>query len=128
MSYIFYLLFLLSCAGCGAKKSIRHEKFQNQEMIARYSDLPDAPFQVKLQSIVVNPEDHDQVQMFYTTTTPIQELAYFYQQQMERCGWDLLDESHVQDWLLNYIKPTKVCSILITGNKLTLYLGNKKGA
>ena len=128
MSYIFYLLFLLLCAGCGTKKAVRYENFQNQEMIARYSDLPDAPFQLKLQSIVVNPEDHDQVQMFYTTAMPISELAYFYQQQMERCGWDLLDESHVQDWFLNYVKPTQVCSIVITENKLTMYLGNKKGA
>ena len=128
MHYILYLLFLLLCAGCGAKKPVRHEKFQNQEMIARYADLPDAPFQVKLQSIVAHPEEHDQVQMVYTTTMPVSELAYFYQQQMERCGWDLLNESHVKDWLLNYTKPTQVCSILITENRLTIYLGNKKGA
>ena len=128
MSYIFYLLFLLSCVGCGMKKPAHHESFQNQEMIARYSDLPDAPFQVKLQSIVVNPDNQDQVQMFYTTTMPIQELAYFYQQQMERCGWDLLAESHVNNWLLNYVKPACLCSIIISENKLVIYLSDKKGA
>lgn len=127
MNYIFYLSLLL-CAGCAIQKPIHQNNFQNKEIIAKYADLPDVPFQAKLHSIAMNPDDQDQVQMLYTTTIPVEELAGFYQQQMERCGWELFAESHAQDWLLHYIKPQQICSILIAENKLTIYLGNKKGA
>ena len=127
MNYIFYLC-LLVCAGCALKVPVRQDTFQNKEIIAKYADLPDVPFQAKLQSIAINPDDHHQIQMLYSTMMSVQELADFYQQQMERCGWELLAESHAQDWLLHYVKPQQVCSILISDNKLTIYLGNKKGA
>ena len=127
MSYIFYIFFLLVCAGCGIKKPIHHENFQDVEILAKYADLPDTPLQVKLQSIVTIPDQYDQVQMFYTTMMPVDELVDFYKQQMERCGWELLAESNARDWLLQYVKPTQVCSILISDNKLTIYV-TKKGA
>jgi len=127
MSYVFYLFFLLLCAGCGIKKTVHHENFYEKELIAKYADLPDAPFQVKLESIAISPDQYDQIQMFYSTIMPVQELVDFYQQQMERSGWELLAESHVQDRLLQYVKPAQVCSIVISGNKLTVYLC-KKGA
>lgn len=127
MNYKFYL-FVLFCTGCALKVPVRHENFEYKEIIAKYVDLPDVPFQARLQAITINPDNQDQVQMIYTTTMPMEELAGFYQQQMERCGWELLAESHAQDWLLHYIKPQQVCSVLISENRLTIYLGNKKGA
>lgn len=127
MGYIFYLFFFMLCAGCGIKKPVYIENFQQKEILAKYSDLPDTPFLVTLQSIETVPDEHDQVQLFYTTMMPSQELADFYRQQMERCGWELLAESHAQDRLLYYTKPTQICSILISENKLTIYLC-KKGA
>lgn len=127
MSYIFYILFLFLCSGCGIKKQIQHDNFHEKELIAKYADLPDAPFQVKLESIAISPDQHDQIQMFYSTMMPAQELVDFYQQQMERSGWELLAESYAQDRLLQYVKPAQVCSILISSNKLTVYL-SKRGA
>src|SRR3989339_1055221 len=100
MSYVFYFFFLLLCAGCGIKKTVHHENFYEKELIAKYADLPDAPFQVKLESIAISPDQYDQIQMFYLTMMPAQELVDFYHQQMERCGWELLAESHAQDRLL----------------------------
>lgn len=127
MNYIFYVCFLLFFVGCGIKKPVLIDNFQEREILAKYADLPDAPFQVKLQSIETLPDEHNHVQLFYTTMMPVDELVDFYRQQMERCGWELLAESHVQDRLLYYIKPTQICSILISEHKLTIYLC-KKGA
>jgi len=123
--YSFIFLFV---AGCGLKKPILHDTFQNKEIIAKYADLPDVPFAVKLQSISMGLDDQCQIQMFYTTKMTIHELIEFYQQQMERNGWDLLAKSHAQDCLLQYVKPMQICSILISDNKLAIYLGDKKGA
>jgi len=105
-------LFFLLLTGCGTKKIIKVDSFKNQEMIAKYADLPDVPFQVKLQSITVNSEKQDQVQMLYTTTMLEQDLVDFYEQQMERCGWELFAEIHADDWVLHYIKPMQLCSII----------------
>lgn len=130
MNYLISFLLCLLCSGCGVKQQpiIRHEKFQEKEIIAKYAELPDTPFQVVLDSIATIPYESDQIQMFYTTTMKNQELIDFYQQQMERLGWDLLAESHAQDCLLHYVKPTQICSILISQQRLHIYLSNKKGA
>jgi predicted phosphoadenosine phosphosulfate sulfurtransferase len=124
-----FAMLLPIISGCGMQKKIKStDVLQQQEIIAKFADLPDAPFQVQLQKIAVSSEDHDQLQVFYTVTMPAQELIAFYQQQMERLGWELLAESTTQDWLMHYVKPHQVCSILISQNHLSIYICNKKGA
>ena len=116
-------------AGCGIQKKIKHPEYlQQQEIIAKYADLPDAPFQAQLKKIATSQEVHEEVQLFYTFTMSVDDLLAFYQQQMERLGWELLAESKAQDYLLHYVKPSQVCTILITDNQLSLYICNKKGA
>ena len=125
-----FLWFLPLFAGCGMQKRIKPtaDFLEQQEIIAKFADLPDAPFQVKLQKIAVSSENHDQLQAFYTSTMPQNDLMAFYQQQMERLGWDLFAESTTQDWLMHYSKPQQFCSILIHQNCLSIYICNKKGA
>lgn len=127
---LLYFVFILPViAGCGISKKLKLVDFlQQQEIIAKFADLPDAPFQTKLQQISKLDESYDQLQVFYTFTMPRHDLISFYQQQMERLGWELFAESNVQDCLMHYSKPQQLCSILITENNLTIYVCNKKGA
>lgn len=124
------LIFLLPIiAGCAIKKSIKPTEFlQQQEIIAKYADLPDAPFQLQLQKIAVSEKAHEQVQLFYTFAGPVEDLVSFYEQQMERLGWDLFARSDVQDYLLHFNKPDLLCSVLISQDHLSIYMSNKKGA
>ena len=120
---------LLIVAGCAVhKKSHLSISRDYQEMIAKFSDLPDAPFQAKLETIICSSTDHNQVQIFYTCPMSRFDLLLFYEQQMERLGWQLYAQSEVQDCLLHYNKPDRICSILLTGDKLIIYLGTIKGA
>ena len=116
-------------AGCGMQQKLKHPEYlQQQEIIAKYADLPDAPFQAQLKKIATSQQAHEEVQLFYTFTMSVDDLLAFYQQQMERLGWELLAESKAQNYLLHYVKPSQVCSVLIAENQLSLYICNKKGA
>jgi len=121
---------LFIIAGCGIKKQAKlQDLFNQQEILAKFSDLPDAPFQLTLQKLVVSPENHDQLQIFYSTNVMLhQDLIAFYQQQMERLGWELLGQSDLQDNLMHYSKPAQLCSILIAENRVSIYICHKKGA
>lgn len=124
LSIVIYCLFLLM--GCSLKKK-NHQSpilYEHQEIIARCSDLPDTPFQVKLKNIVVAPENYDQMQIFYTTTLCVQDIILYYEQQMERLGWQLLVQSNLQDVFLCYTKPKKFCSILIFDGSFRVYVGS----
>ncbi|MBP6869523.1 hypothetical protein KBC04_01440 [Candidatus Babeliales bacterium] len=117
--------------GCGMKQQlVKKENIEQQqeEIIARCSDMPDVPFQVQLKNIVVLPEDHNDMQLFYTTTLSQQDFVTFYEQQMERLGWQLSAESKIQDCCLYYTKPQRFCLIVIVGNSFSMYIGTKKGA
>lgn len=122
-------LLLSLLAGCGMQQKVKHSQYlANQEMIAKFADLPDAPFQAQLQKIAGSLDNHDQLQVFYTYTMPQHDLIVFYQQQMERLGWELFAESTTQDWLMHFSKPAQFCSILITQNQLSMYVSTRKGA
>ncbi len=128
---VYYSVLLLIAAGCGMQKKVKvksPELLEQQEIIAKFADLPDAPFQVRLQKIAISPEDHNQLQAFYTVAMPQSDLIAFYQQQMERLGWELFAESTTQDCLMHYVKPQQLCSVLISGNRLSIYVCNRKGA
>lgn len=122
---------IMIAAGCGIQKKVKTkspELLEQQEIIAKFADLPDTPFQVRLQKIAVSPEDHSQLQAFYTVSMPQADLISFYRQQMERLGWELFAESATQDCLMHYVKPHQLCSILISSNRLSMYVCNRKGA
>ena len=127
---LMYLSLLLSLlAGCGVQKKVKHSQYlANQEMIAKFADLPDAPFQAQLQKIAGSLDNHDQLQVFYTYTMPRHDLIVFYQQQMERLGWELFAESTMRDSLMHFSKPQQFCSILITQDQLSIYVCHRKGA
>ena len=115
--------------GCGVQKKLYKDQkntlfFEQQEIIARYSDLPDAPFQVQLKDIVVAPENYDAMQLFYTTKLSTQDIAVYYEQQMERLGWQLSAQSKLHDLFFYYTKPEKFCSIIIFKDSFTMYVGN----
>lgn len=127
----YFMALIMIIAGCGMQKKVTiksPEILQQQEIIAKFADLPDTPFQVRLQKLAVSQEDHNQLQAFYTVAMPQADLIAFYQQQMERLGWELFAESTTQDCLMHYVKPQQVCSILISPNRLSMYVCNKKGA
>jgi len=125
-----YLFCLLCTTGCAGKKPRRVVTpfVDYQEIVAKFADLPDAPFQAQLKNIVICPTNHDQVQIFYTTTMASDELVLLYEQQMERLGWQLLSDTTIHDQVLIYTKPNQVCTIIFSGSSLSVYLSSKKGA
>lgn len=124
-----FVLILFIIAGCAGKQKIKSTEFlQQQEIIAKCADLPDVPFQVQLKKIASSLENCEQLQLFYTISMPQQDLIVFYQQQMERLGWELFAESNAQDYVLHFTKPHQICSILMKDNNLSIYICNKKGA
>ena len=126
---LYVLPALMMLAGCISQKNIKPEKYQeHQEIIAKFADVPDAPFQAKLENIVTSPEHHDQVQMFYSYTLSMLDVIAFYEQQMERLGWELIGQSDIHDCVLCYSKPQQFCSIVIAKDHFSMYVGNKKGA
>ena len=132
MKKIWYAwLMLIIIAGCSHKKNLQdrfQRSLQQKEMIAKCTDLPDAPFQAQLESIAVAPDHHDQIQIFYKMSMPVQDVMDFYIQQMERLGWDLIAQSIAQDCILHFSKPYQLCSFIIEDKNLSIYLCNKQGA
>jgi hypothetical protein len=125
--YSSFLLLLVS--GCMQQKKIKPELYrQYQEVIAKYSDLPDAPFQAQVKNIVTSAEHHEQIQIFYTTSMPMIDVIAFYEQQMERLGWELIGQSDIHDCVLCYSKPQQFCTIVMYNNSFSIYVGSKKGA
>jgi len=104
------------------------ELLQYEEIIAKHSDLPDMPFQTQLHKISIDNDQIDQLQIFYVTSMFMQDSIRFYQQQMERIGWDILSQSQGQDCLLIYTKPDKICSVLLKDTSIAIYYSDKKGA
>lgn len=126
---ICFILLLLTATGCGMQKKMKNSDFlQHEEVIAKFTDLPDTPFQVQLQQVAVSQKAREELQLFYTFSMSVQDLIAFYHQQMERLGWELIVESNIQNCLMHFVKPTQFCSVLITENDLSIYVGCKKGA
>ena len=120
-------LFIFLLSGCVWRKEVSSVRTrEHQEVIAKFSDIPDAPFAVNLLNLVIDENNHDQLQLFYTISIPVQDVLVFYEQQMERLGWDMIAQSNLHDNFLIFSKPNKICSLLIINNKLTLYISNRK--
>ena len=127
--YVTTLILFLMLTGCAMQKKIKPTHYEHyQEIIAKFADLPDAPFQAELESIAISDQSHEQVQIFYTGNLSICDMKDFYQQQMERLGWELFAQSDIQDCILYYTKPEQLCSILIKERFLSIYYCNKRGA
>ena len=121
--------FLVLLSGCAYHKKIQPQKSDYyQEIIAKFADLPDAPFQAHVEKVVQSDQNPEQIQIFYTCNMPKVDVIAFYEQQMERLGWELYAQSDAVDSVLHYSKPTVLCTILISGNKFSLYVSTKKGA
>ncbi|MGZ6254444.1 MAG: hypothetical protein ACXWL5_00440 [Candidatus Chromulinivorax sp.] len=119
---------LLIISGCSFhKKSQSIKNVQHHEILAKCTDLPDAPFQLSLLDVVTS-SDNDQMQFFYTFTGMKDDIIVFYEQQMERLGWDIKAQSNLQDYFILFNKPYKNCAILIQQNKVTIYFCHKKSA
>ncbi len=127
---IVWLSFLMLVAGCSWQKKQQKQKSmpQYQEIIAKYADLPDAPFQAQLEHVVQSEQSHDQIQIFYICSMPKADIVTFYEQQMERLGWQLQGQSDIDHCLLLYRKPLQFCSVLIADRSIAMYIGNIKGA
>lgn len=127
MRFLLFIVCIIMLSGCrNSHKSIKNIiTEQYQEVIAKASDLPDAPFQVHLENIAILPDNHDQAQFFYTTSLPRQDLIIYYEQQMERLGWQLSAQLKLHDSFLYYTKPEKFCAITIFEKSFVIYFGNK---
>ncbi len=125
-----WLLVCLVLAGCLKQqpklKKIDERALFAREMIAKFSDIPDAPLQVTLESLQVSQDQH-QMQAVYTMMMTAQDVVNFYEQQMEWLGWEEIAQSTLQDIVVHYRKPGKMCSIVVTGSKLSIYLCTRKG-
>lgn len=127
MRLLLYILCILMLHGCRNSQRVIKNIIpdQYQKVIAKTSDLPDTPFQVSIKNMAILPENYDQVQFFYTTTLPKQDLIIYYEEQMERLGWQLSAQLQVHDSFFYYTKPAKFCAITFYDHSFSIYLGNR---
>lgn len=116
------------CAGCTLHKANREQEFLEKTLLAKYSDIPDAPFHTVLQTVIAEENRPGQVQITYTTTMSQSQVIDFYEQEMERLGWNFIGKSLAKDVLLQYSKPDVFCSILLQQKKITVFVVQRKGA
>lgn len=124
LSFLCWMLF----SGCNfhQKQKIKvDENYRYKEILAKYSDIPDVPFQAVFINMAYKNENPDQVQFFYKSSLPREQLIIFYEQQMELLGWRLITRSDLTDLLLVYEKPEIVCSILMQKSMITIYFSSK---
>jgi len=99
------ICFLLS--GC-----VKEQKWSGRDVSeyeARLSDVA-IPLYGKPIKKLLSPQT-----FVYTAEKDIQQLRLFYEQEMERLGWDLLAADNNQETLLIFNKPHKISSVSIRG-------------
>lgn len=93
------------------KKAFVCECARQQE--AKLVDIP-VPLNVKPLSDFFDNEKAgfaDSVMLGYTTDQSLDEIADFYQQEMERHGWRCLTSFSGVEYLMHFAKPKRFCSI-----------------
>ena len=125
--YFPVLLFLLT--SCARQISLKDDPvWMHKEFEARHFDVP-----LLLQAMPTSeiPECSEQgSRASYYTDISMLEVAAYYQEHMERSGWDLLFEVHGSyEILLTFKKPTQYATVSIrkerNGTKLVLFVAQK---
>lgn len=83
--------------------------------------LYDFPILLNAKPIFKNQCDEEHGTYFsYTVPVDRNDAVTFYEQEMERLGWRLFSRFDHDEILLNFEKPTKVCSISLRPQKNNL--------
>jgi len=103
---------------------------QSKSQEARLVDIP-IPLQAKpLEDFFdLKQEASSTVTLGYKTDMSVQDLATFYQREMDRHGWRCLSDLSGKETLTSFVKPARVCSISIRprtkqgGSDLVIFTG-----
>ncbi len=128
MKKYWYCIALIGFFGCSVKKKLvkKNQIFLDfQEIIAKHSDIPDAPFQAQLQTISSDIQNQNHLELIYTTSMPRVDLINFYIQHMERSGWNRIVYFDTTDYCMVFHKPGKTCLIVIQDTKYFVYIAKK---
>lgn len=108
------------------KKRRLSRKKKNDEILelarkkeAKLEDIP-LPLQVKPIKDFFSDEEGEyssQVVIGYETDMFTEEIAKFYEQQMDRNGWACLSRTDGREILFNFVKPYRVCSVSVRQRK-----------
>jgi hypothetical protein len=109
------LVFLLS--GCGSlhKKKTTQKKVEEDYHFqeARLSDIPVLMGAKRLENkgrVVL--QDHQQA-MFFKSMLPLRDVLNFYEQEMERMGWEQLSLFEGKETILLFEKPYSIVLVLL---------------
>jgi hypothetical protein len=109
---VFYLGILSSCGGSG---TLYHKKKTYDEWIAQEAKLFDVPVLIDAVPEKLSEPDESEITMTvrYRAKSALPDAVEFYEQEMERYGWNLWNSFITQEALLIFEKPSKICAILI---------------
>lgn len=121
IAIVLCLFTLLSGCAHQDKKQISDKNTKTESEIIKdisireqEAKLADVPFPLNIQPLSafnILPEEPNHSLLGYTTATDVSELVMFYQQEMERLGWQ--ENMHVKgsETQLLFQKPDRVCSV-----------------
>jgi len=123
---LFPILLLLLLCNCGSKRT--GNLFDS--WIQQEAKLYDVPILIDAQPDDTNKQPDSLSQVSFFANVDFAEAILFYEQEMERFGWNLLGSFIEDEALLVFDKPTKMCSVSIRPSKkhvrVVIFLKSKK--
>ena len=109
-------LFLMILSGCKSPSTYKQKK---RELWREHeAKLYDIPIMLNAQPEQINtPDDTNQCVLAYTVCNTFDDVQTFYVCQMERLGWQLYSLFDVNERLLIFEKPSKICSVSLRSYK-----------
>ena len=139
---LFFVVIFLFSPGCKKQKysSVTQEVIacEQEEYLfdfarqqeARLADIP-IPLNAKPipKKFWADTKESAGFMLSYLVNKPLQEIASFYSQEMERFGWDQVVFLGACEYFLSFEKPGRVCSVLLrpagTDISLTVFIAQK---
>ncbi len=137
----------LLLVGCGGKKPSkkslppikRHSNVRSKStgkgntfahIQAKLTDVPTLPLNAKPIARLCSSEPH-MIMMGYSSTMTCNDIIAFYQYEMERFGWDFGAQFKASEYLLQFCKPDRNCTISIRpgskNHEIVMFVGIKEG-
>jgi hypothetical protein len=99
------LFFLSGCKSPAIYKPLKYAAWQEYE-----ARLHDVPIMLNAKPEEFNgPDDTNQFSCSYMINNKLDDVEHFYQGQMERLGWQLYSSFNMNERILVFEKPSKVC-------------------
>lgn len=112
LRYVF-LLALCVLSSCGGPKNYSLARKSHDDWVAQEAKLFDVPVLIdaRPEKLTQLEEAEEVASVSYTAHISLTEAIDFYEQEMERYGWNLWHSLISQEALLVFEKPSKICTV-----------------